>query len=149
MRNLMTHVVVFSPTMMDMDDCAQPGQLTQRFFWGGHGGVGGGDGRQLESSSCTIRFLVEEMQRREIPLLFKMDKIPEYGDVESPVPEVHSSRVMAFVEKITGKYVRPIPSVESLHPLAIRRYQKVPEWRPASLEHLHDEIMAYPLEEKE
>lgn len=138
---------VFSPTLMDPHNEAEDGQLTQLYFWGGHGGIGGGDARQIISSDCTLRFCVEEMQRRNLPLSLNMDMIPEYGDIETIGETIRPSRIMAFVEKITGKFVRNIDSVHKLHPLAIKRYQKCPHWRPPALETLHDEIMAYRFEE--
>lgn len=141
--------IVFSPTIMEMNEGAAPGQLTQLYFWGGHGGIGGGDVRQIENANCTLRFCVEEMQRRSIPLVINMDVIPPYGDVEKVGEEIRSSRIMSLVERVTGKYVRPIDSVQMLHPLAIRRYQKCPSWRPAALESIHDEIMAISLEDDE
>lgn len=127
---------------MEHDGDLGSDQLTQLYFWGGHGGVGGGDQQQLESSDCTLRFCVEEMQRRAIPLDLNMNQIPEYGNIEVEGPEVKSSRVMKFVERVTGKYIRPIPSLDLLHPLAIRRYRKCPSWRPPALRDLHDDLLA-------
>lgn len=123
-------------------------QLTQMYFWGGHGGVGGGDIRQQDASNCTIRFCIEEMARRGIALAIDMDKVPEYGNVEIEVPEIRSSRIMGLVENFTGKYVRPIPSIDLVHPLAIKRYQRVSDWRPDSLRDLEEELLAYELSEE-
>lgn len=133
----------------DEDVDVDSDRLTQLYFWGGHGGIGGGDARQLESSNCTIRFLVEEMERREIGLAMNMDMIPEYGDVEKTGEKLASSRIMSFVEKLTGKFVRPIESVDQLHKLAIRRYQRCPDWRPVALKNLHDDIMAKDVDAEE
>lgn len=140
---------VFSPTLMDANDEAGDDQLTQMYFWGGHGGIGGGDPMQIESAKCTLRFCVEEMQKREIPLQLKMEVIPEYGNVEEPPLEVKSSRMMSFVEKLTGKFVRRIESVDDVHKLAIKRYQTCPEWRPTALDELHDEIMSKNIDDDE
>lgn len=134
---------------MEVDEDMDSGRLTQLYFWGGHGGIGGGDARQLESSHCTIRFLVEEMERREIGLAMNMDLIPEYGDVETSGETIASSRLMSFVEKLTGKFVRRIESADQLHKLAIKRYQRCPNWRPAALKNLHDDIMAKDVDAEE
>lgn len=131
---------------MDPHNEAEEGQLTQLYFWGGHGGIGGGDPRQIVSSDCTLRFCVEEMQRRNLPLTLNMDMIPEYGDVEIEGEKVRSSKIMALVEKVTGKHVRQIDSIDKIHPLAIKRYQTCPDWRPSALESLHEELMAYRFE---
>lgn len=133
---------------MDPDNDARPGQLTQLYFWGGHGGIGGGDVRQTTCSDCTLRFCVDEMLKRKLPLKINMNMIPEYGDVYEPGQTIVSSRVMSFVERFTGKYVRPIEAIEYVHPTAIRRYQRCPDWRPAALENLHDAIMAITLEDE-
>lgn len=133
---------------MEPDDELIEGQLTQLYFWGGHGGVGGGDARQLRASDCTLRFCIDEMIRRNVPLAMNMSLIPDYADVEESSPKVKSSKIMGFIEKVTGKYIRPIESVKMLHPLAIRRFQRCPDWRPLALRELHDEIMAVEIEEK-
>ena len=132
---------------MDYDKEIGSDQLTQLYFWGGHGGIGGGDPRQLESSNCTIRFLVEEMQRRGIRLYMNLDLIPEYGDVEADSENIKSSWIMGMVEKVTGKFVRPIENINQVHNLAVKRYQRCPRWRPPSLNGLHDELIAKNIDE--
>ena len=117
-------------------------QLTQLYFWGGHGGVGGGDSRQLDSSDTTLRFCVEEIQRRGIGLALNMELIPEYGDIETETDEIKSSAIMGFVEKITGKFVRPIESVDHVHHTAVKRFQRVTSWRPAALEGLSSDLLS-------
>lgn len=126
---------------MDLSDEGNPGQLTQLFFWGGHGGIGGGDSRQEVCSSITINFLIEEMEKRELGLAIDKSQLPEPGDVESDIGDVSSSAVMSFIEKLTGKHVRTIPSIEKVHPSVIKRYQSVSSWRPAALEPLEEELM--------
>lgn len=133
---------------MEPDDDLGELQLTQLYFWGGHGGIGGGDSRQMTSSNCTLRFCVDEMQRRELPLTIDMEAIPKYGNIMEEGQDVKPSRVMKFVGKLTGKYVRPIESLDVLHPMAIRRYRKCPSWRPPALEELHDEILALDTDEE-
>lgn len=131
---------VFSPTLMEGSN-VKDDQLTQLYFWGGHGGVGGGDDRQITSADCVLRFLIEEMKRRGLGLAIDMDMIPELGDVVKDTEEVKSSVLMGFVERVTGKFIRQIQSIDMVHPLAIKRYQLNPKWRPAALRDLEDEIM--------
>lgn len=138
---------VFSPTLMDHSEETGPGQLTQMYFWGGHGGIGGGDSRQITPSTCTLRFLVEEMEKRELGLALDMNSIPEIGDVEEQGEEIKSSRLMSMVESVTGKAVRAIDSVDMVHPLAIRRYQKCPFWRPRALEGISEELLNVQLDD--
>lgn len=76
-------------------------------------------------------------------MAMNVDIIPPYGNVEEFGEEISSSRIMSFVERFTGKYVRPISSVQMLHPLAVRRYQKCSAWRPLALASIHEEIMAF------
>lgn len=137
---------VFSPTLMEYDSDKGRDQLTQLYFWGGHGGVGGGDARQSTSADCVLRFCVEEMQRRGLGLAIDMDRIPDYGNVEEEVEESRSSMLMGLVERMTGRYVRPIESLDMVHPLAIRRFQRNPNWRPPSLRELEREILAIKLD---
>lgn len=132
---------VFSPTLMEAADVKGDDQLTQLYFWGGHGGVGGGDERQVTSANCALRFCVEEMQRRGLGLEIDMNMIPDIGDVEEDAETPKSSALMGFVERLTGKAVRKIPSIDVVHPLAIKRYQCNPRWRPAALRDLNDEIL--------
>lgn len=131
--------------MMDYHEEAGEGQLTQMYFFGGHGGIGGGDSRQINPAACTLRFLVEEMEKRELGLAINKDMIPDYMDVVEDGEEIKSSAVMSFVEKVTGKFVRSIPSIDMVHPSAIERYQKNEGWRPEALENLKDALLSFML----
>lgn len=138
---------VFSPTLMEHHEEVGPEQLTQLFFWGGHGGIGGGDSRQTISADTTLCFCVEEMQRRGLGLAIDMSQMPEYPDVTVDTEELKSSSVMNFVEKLTGKFVRDIPSLDMIHKSAVKRFKLKPEWRPASLKNLEEELECCEVEE--
>lgn len=138
---------VFSPTLMSPAEETEPGQLTQMYFWGGHGGVGGGDARQITSATCTLWFLLEEMERRGLGLAFDKDSIPEAGDVEEKGEDMKSSWLMSTVGSITGKFVRPIETVDMVHPMAIKRYQNCSFWRPRALEKIKDDLLNFKLDD--
>lgn len=128
-----------------MEYCEElgPDQLTQLYFPGGHGGVGGGDEKEEPLSDNCLHFLVHEIKRRGMGIAFDMDLIPR-GNVDIEPVNRQPSRLFQFIEGITGKHVRQISSTDELHmPSVATRYQRQPDWRPKALEHLHDEICEY------
>lgn len=122
-----------------------PEQLTQFYFPGGHGGVGGGDAHEEPLSDNALRFMVEEIKRRNLGLAIDMSKIPE-GNVAVEAKTRNSGTLIKIVESFTGKFIRPIASVDECHHSAVKRYQLVPDWRPESLKEIGAELLAMKLD---
>lgn len=129
---------------MDHNEEAGPDQLTQLFFWGGHGGVGGGDLREpeQESAKAALLFLIAEMERRGLPLQINKKALPDgFNDT---VEVISLQTFSTWIQKLLfGKYIRKVGSVDEIHPSAKLRYQKMPEWRPASLKYLEESILEW------
>lgn len=135
---------------MAPSDGAKEGQLTQLFFWGGHGGIGGGDENQIESAKCTLKFCVEEMKRRKIPLALNDSGICEDGDILAEGGPSQSKKVaMKLVEFATDKFVRKVDSVDMLHKSAIKRYKQCKSWRPDALADIREDILKVKLSDDE
>ena len=116
-------------------------QVSELYFWGGHGEVSG----QFECGKVTLRYLVQEMRRRGLGLQLDSDKIPVGYDLlaeQTPLP--FSYTALRF---LTGREERNITSVMQLHSSAVWRYQKKPSWRPAALEPIRDDILAFKVTE--
>lgn len=129
---------------MQPSDASKPEQLTQVWFWGDHG-IGGGDLRMREPSRTTLHFLIDEIERRGIPLEFDKSKLPPRGDPLVPVLPKKGFSIGDFLASMLGNHVREVPSVAHMHPTAIQRYQQVQGYRPEALKHLEHEILAYDL----
>jgi len=108
-------------------------QLTQLYFPGTHGGVGGGSKEMEPLSDSCLHFLIEEMKRRGLGLQVYQDRIP-LGDANVIVPHKEPSTLWKFIDNITGTKMREISSIHELHlPSVKARYQARPEWRPQNL----------------
>lgn len=129
---------------MDPHPIVGPDQLTQLFFWGGHGGIGGGDGRQLNCSDITLRFLISEMEKRGLALSFDKTFIPNEPD--NLIPNINlKSNIIEDTIYLFGRYVRKIKTCQDVHTTAIVRYKRIDSYRPDSLKPLHDELLALDL----
>lgn len=101
---------------MRLDERLGRKQLTQKFFWGRHGGVGGGNDYEKHWADITLRFLIEEMMDRELKLAFNKDHIPYEPDLlPEPISDASESWVDKFMRLIGGKNVRKIASVNDVH----------------------------------
>lgn len=116
-------------------------QLTQKYFWGTHNGVGGGSYRERECSATTLNFVVREFEDRGLQLKFDKSFLPMDGDPEVSVEHEEFSIFTRFVKIVSGSSPRVICSVSDLHESVIRRYSRVPSWRPTSLTHLREDIL--------
>lgn len=131
----------FSPTPMDFNESVGEKQLSQKYFWGQHGGIGGGDRRmdQIESAKVTLLWTVAEMERRGIPLAIDKSELPDSVDMkigEAPKP----GGLFGFLNQIGPKTTRDIPSIEHLHEGVAIRYKAVSDYRPDSLKKFHEEL---------
>lgn len=131
----------FKPTLMEYNADVGPTQVTQKYFWGGHGGVGGGDSREEDCSRITLRFLLKEMEERGLSLAYDQQLVQELPDIQAPTIKPDSNPLMAVIGFFTGKFVRPIKSIEDLHLTAVKRYRLVEDWRPKNLGPLRNDIL--------
>lgn len=120
---------------------AKPGQLSQFFFWGGHGGIGGGDDRQIPCSTITLRYVIDEMKERCPELEFADNFLPDEPDLESADAEFKSTGFLGFLFGFLGRYIRQVNSVNAIHPSAIKRYQLRSDYRPEALSGLSETIL--------
>lgn len=139
--------IVFTPTPMVANPARGETQLTQLYFPGGHGGVGGGDAYEEPLSDNALRFMVQEMQRRGLKLEFDMSLIPDAPDVAIPPKARNTSAVLKLAEAFTGKFIREISTIDDCHPSVAKRYQAVSEWRPEALKALDMELLALRFED--
>lgn len=93
---------VFAPTYMTHNEERGPDQLTQLFFAGGHGGVGGGDSHEWPLSDYALHWMVGELKRRGCDLAFDVSRIPR-GQTDIPPKGGGSSILFRFIEGVTGK----------------------------------------------
>lgn len=125
--------IAFQPTLMDKHPEHGKTQVTQKYFSGGHGGVGCGDGAELLCSDITLRFVLEEIERRGLKLAFDPSKVPSMPDVTTEGDPITRSFPKNVFFWALGKHIRPIQAIEDIHETAIVRYQNVKKWRPQAL----------------
>lgn len=137
---------VFAPTEMTANPEWTPvdaatGQLTQLYFPGGHGGVGGGDDWEWPLSDYALAWMVREIRRRGIDLAFDPDGIPEgslaVGRKEPGKPTATGRLINLF----SARHVRKIESVAQCHAAVALRYEAVSDWRPDALADIGDDLL--------
>jgi hypothetical protein len=112
-----------SPSSLDKSS-----QLTQLYFPGTHSGVGGGSPDEEQLSDSALRYLVQEMDRRQLGLELNMVLIPTGSRDVPPV------RVACGIDRVFGKYIRPIKSLNECYlPYVRERYHLQKTWRPEAL----------------
>lgn len=82
---------VLSPTAMEMNEGAEPVQMTQLYFCGAARRNWWRRCKTGKKFNCMLRFCIEDMQRRAIQLNMNMDLIPPYGDMKKIGEEIQSS----------------------------------------------------------
>jgi hypothetical protein len=109
-------------------------QVTELYFPGGHGGVGGGSAAEVPLSDNAMHFLINEMGRRNLKLEFDTRHLSR-GYVNVPPPKMCTRFLLIL--GLGGRYVRPIRAVEDCHLQSVAtRFQMQPQWRPVALRHL-------------
>jgi len=144
---------MFKPTLMNPTNDEDIEQLTQTYFWGEHGGVGGGDGTQIINAATSLIFLVDEMERRGLGLAVNLEVVPDEHmkpkktePVQKSIGEHVMGGIIGMIANVTGVHVREITDIAAVHPVAIKRYQEIESWRPPALAHLEEEILNFPKE---
>jgi hypothetical protein len=121
---------------MEPTDPKTPSQVTQLFFPGTHLGVGGGSKFERPLSDGALRFLTEEMARRNLGLEFDMNMI-HAGSRDVPPPP----KEKGGIDRAFGDYTREIFSLKQCYvPHVVERYRLQPTWRPAALRKFDKEL---------
>lgn len=129
---------VFLPTIMEeAEGC--PGQVTETFLAGYHGGVGGGNDEEALLAENALRFVVDEIRERNLGLGFDMSMIPEGGNCEVPVT-VRRGAIDRLLRVFTGNGTREVASADRMHRWARQRFTDVQDWRPKALQKIEQDI---------
>lgn len=134
-------LVPFEPTLMSANPKIGEKQLTQVYFAGRHGGVGGGNARDEPLARNALRFMLEEMQKRGLKLDVDVSGLPDSYRTDV-IPAGRASRLSLFgiVGMTMGLRSRKIASADMLHETVLEMYRKHESWRPASLEAFKEEL---------
>lgn len=118
-------------------------QVTSRFFWGGHGGVGGGQADQRLNADITLRFVIDELSRRGCGLCFDAALIPSAYPKEKVSNAIERETLLRsrILRLVVGTQYRFVRSVEDVHWSAIRHFQTDKSWRPPALKKIEAKLM--------
>lgn len=131
----------FFPTLMTAHPKVGEKQLTQLFFPGRHCGVGGGCGNEVEFSIVTLKFVLEELDRRNVGLKFNMNSAPRTLNHHLCMLEkLKPFSLQNILRIVLGVKCRVIDSVDMLHESATSRFVSMAAWRPKALEPLRTEL---------
>jgi len=123
------HRSPFEPTLWNTTPAA--GQtVRQVWFPGVHSDVGGGY-KESDLSDGSLQWMIE--RAKEAGLVFDEAVMAKHGINPLPEGTIHDS--MTLVYRVEGKYERPIggDATQSVHPSALTRWDKVPDYRPNNL----------------
>lgn len=125
-------------------------QVTQRYFWGSHSGIGGGKTGERQASQITLRFLFDEMQRRHIPLAIDARYIPSYPAINAPEPreDDDTPTLRRWLTSVVGGAAPREVEFREVHVAAVDRLQQVKEWRPSALRPIENELLRLSLPTK-
>jgi uncharacterized protein (DUF2235 family) len=118
------HRKAFLPTQMKP---AQDGQLTEVWFPGGHGGVGGGTRENSPLSNQALLWMTEEVELLNIGLTFDRNKIEDGVKIDATIRTNDESKFPFF------KGMRLIPTDAILHPSVFQRWKSCSWYRPKNL----------------
>ncbi len=119
----------FEPTLWDSDPA--PGQtVEQMWFPGVHSDVGGGYS-ESDLSDGPLDWMIGCAKRAG--LVFDGAVMAKHKITSTPEGKIHDS--MTLIYRVEGKHERPIGTLktESVHPNALARWDKVPDYRPKNL----------------
>lgn len=129
----------FKPTLMKPNPKRGKSQLTQLYFPGGHGGVGGGQAGEERFSDNTLKFLVEEMERRKTGLEWNMDLVPKKINLRGTMRTSDGVRYRV-IKWYGGENHRRVKRLTDCHESVIERYAQVKGWRPKALEGIEKDL---------
>lgn len=122
----------FSPTPMQ---AAQPGQVTEVWFPGGHGCVGGGKRANSGLSNAALLWTIETVEQLNLGLKFDLSKI-EDGIATDPKLSIQDDWKLPF-----GRSLRKVPADANLHPSVFKRWQSCQWYRPTNLAATHQQLL--------
>lgn len=128
------------PTLMEKNENVE-NQLTQKFFWGSHGGIGGSESTEQDAGAITLRFTIEEIKRRGLGLAFDESTVPDYPDITREIITVLESGLMSVMSRFDS-YIRTVSSPDLVHETAVKRFQVNREWRPQALKNIAERLMS-------
>lgn len=141
--------VSFTPTLMHNHTKRRNDQVTEVYFPGGHGGVGGGSDSEKGLSDNTLIYVSQELMKKS-KLALRREVLPK--KVSYKVDTRRERGLFswlswgALIRLFTGSSTRDIESSKRLHKSALIRYQNDALWRPQSLEKFKDELENFDLE---
>jgi uncharacterized protein (DUF2235 family) len=118
----------FLPTPMKP---AQADQLTEVWFPGGHGCVGGGTKANSPLSNAALLWAIDEVEKRNLGLTFDLQKI-EDGFRTDPTIDIS-----AELRRTLFKSLRVIPAGAILAPSVFERWKSCRWYRPENLIDAH------------
>ncbi len=120
----------FSPTLMK-ETAENPNQLTQVWFPGTHGCIGGGSKENSPLSNAALLWTIEQVERLNLGLKFDRSKI-EDGVETDPTIHFTNEANLPFSTKS-----REVPSDAIFHPSVAKRWQ-FGDYRPENLAPFQD-----------
>ena len=117
----------FDVTRMTSKDGAPARQVTEVWFPGDHGSVGGGTWEKRGLSNAALRWMLEEAKKRGIPLGYDLSILSDRA-VEDPSIFLDNE-----VGLIYGDKARKMTADDALHPSVKQRWRELPDYRPPML----------------
>lgn len=115
----------FEPTQMDKAD-----NVTELFFPGTHGGVGGQDRGQEGLGGNSLQFMIAKVEELGLGLEFD----------DGPINRHLTGQIVPGGFPFLSE-PRKIESVQDCHDSVGERYRLVEEWRPRALDHLKAKLL--------
>jgi uncharacterized protein (DUF2235 family) len=126
------HRKAFLPTQMKP---AQDGQLTEVWFPGGHGGVGGGTLANSPLSNAALLWMIESVEGLKLGLTFDRHKIEDGVTVDARIQTNDDLKLPFF------KGMRSMPSAAILHESVYHRWHFCDWYRPNNLVEYHEKVL--------
>jgi uncharacterized protein (DUF2235 family) len=126
------HRKAFLPTQMKP---AQDGQLTEVWFPGGHGGVGGGTPANSSLSNAALLWMIESVEGLNLGLTFDRHKIEDGVNVNPKIQTNDDLKLPFF------KGIRSMPSEAVLHDSVYQRWHFCRWYRPENLVEHHEKVL--------
>lgn len=126
------HRKAFLPTQMKP---AHAGQLTETWFSGGHGGIGGGTRENSPLSNIALLWMMAEVERLNLGLKFDRYKVEDGVDLDPSIQTSDDLKSPLF------KGIRSMPSAAILHESVYQRWHLCHWYRPNNLVEHHEKVL--------
>ena len=127
------HRQAFLPTQMKP---AQPGQLTEVWFAGGHGSVGGGTPANSPLSNVALLWIITAVEQLNLGLTFDLNKIEDGVEIDAKIQTNDDLKVPLF------KGIRSMPSAAILDQSVYHRWHTCDWYRPENLLEHHEKVLS-------